>query len=102
MIAVKNARLLTEIQARNRDLTESLDRQTATADILRAISQAQTDIQPVFEAIAYSAMRLFEAWSAAVFRYDGALMSAGCGAGRNAREHRPRSWRAIARPGVPR
>ena len=75
VIAVKNARLLTEIQESNRDLTESLDRQTATADILRAISQAQTDVQPVFEAIADSAMRLFEAGGAAVARYDGELIS---------------------------
>jgi GAF domain-containing protein/DNA-binding response OmpR family regulator len=75
VIAIENARLLTEIQARNRDLTESLDRQTATADILRAISQAQTDVQPVFEAIADSAMRLFGAWASAVARYDGQLVS---------------------------
>ncbi len=75
VIAVKNARLLTEIQESNRDLTESLDRQTATADILRAISQAQTDVQPVFEAIADSAMRLFGAGGAAVARYDGELIS---------------------------
>ena len=38
------------------------------------ISQAQADVQPVFEAIADSAMRLFGAWSASVWRYDGELL----------------------------
>jgi GAF domain-containing protein/CheY-like chemotaxis protein len=56
------------------ELTDSLDRQTATADILRVISQAQADIQPVFEAIADSAMRLFGAWSATVWRYEDELI----------------------------
>ena len=75
VIAIENARLLTELQARNRDLTESLDRQTATAEILRVISQAQTDVRPVFEAIADSAMRLLGAWATAVTRYDGEQVS---------------------------
>ena len=67
-------RLFNELQTRNRDLTEALDRQTATAEILRVISQAQADIQPVFEAIADSAMRLFGAWSASVHRYEDGLL----------------------------
>ncbi len=71
VIAIENARLFAELRARNRDLTDALDRQTATAEILRAISQAQADVQPVFEVIADSAMRLFAAWSLAVYRYDG-------------------------------
>jgi two-component system NtrC family sensor kinase len=64
VIAIENARLFSEV-------TSALDRQTATAEVLRTISQAQADVQPVFEAIADSAMRLFGAWSASVFRYDG-------------------------------
>ena len=75
VIAIENVRLFTELEARNSDLSEALDRQTATADILRAISQAQTDVQPVFEALADSAMRLLGAWGAAVGRYDGELLS---------------------------
>src|SRR6266849_5233806 len=70
VIAIENVRLFKEAEARNRDLTEALDRQTATAEILRVISQAQADVQPVFEAIADSVMRLFGAWSASVFRYE--------------------------------
>ncbi|HEY7363195.1 MAG TPA: GAF domain-containing protein, partial [Methylomirabilota bacterium] len=74
VIAIENVRLFKALEARNRDLTDALDRQTATADILRVISQAQADVQPVFEAIADSAMRLFGAWSAAVFRYEDELI----------------------------
>ncbi|HET9488788.1 MAG TPA: GAF domain-containing protein [Methylomirabilota bacterium] len=80
-IAIENTRLFTELQARNRDLTDALDRQTATADILRTISQAQADVQPVFEAIADSAMRLFGAWSAVVFRHEGGLVRAAAARG---------------------
>jgi signal transduction histidine kinase len=75
VIAIENVRLFNELAARNRELGKALERQTATADILRAISQAQTDVQPVFEAIADSAMRLFGAWSAGVVRYDGEMVS---------------------------
>ncbi|MGH7310831.1 MAG: GAF domain-containing protein, partial [Candidatus Rokuibacteriota bacterium] len=76
VIAIENVRLFKELEARNRDLTDALDRQTATADILRVISQAQADVQPVFETIADSAMQLFGAWSAAVFRYEDQLIRA--------------------------
>jgi two-component system, NtrC family, sensor kinase len=68
VIAIENARLLGELQARNAELTQSLDRQTATAEILRVVSQSQTDVQPVFEAIADAALRLFHAWSSGIFR----------------------------------
>src|SRR5262249_60945299 len=54
-----------------RDSPHPPDRQPATADILRAISQAQTEEWPVFQAIADSAQRLFDAWTTGVFRYDG-------------------------------
>ena len=74
VIAIENVRLFTELQARNRDLTEALDRQTATAEVLRVISQAQTELQPVFEAIVDHAMRLFRAWAASVLRVDGQLI----------------------------
>ena len=75
VIAIENVRLFKELAARNRDLTESLDWQTATAEILRVISQAQSDVRPVFEAIADSAMRLLGAWATAVTRYDGEQVS---------------------------
>jgi GAF domain-containing protein len=74
VIAIENVRLFKELQARNRELTESLEQQTATAEILGTISQAQADVQPVFEAIADSAMRLFGAWSVGVYRYEAELL----------------------------
>src|SRR3989442_5115622 len=74
VIAIENVRLFKELEARNRDLSDALDRQTATAEILRVISQALADVQPAFEAIADSVMRLFGAWSASVFRYEGELI----------------------------
>src|SRR5262249_27856599 len=52
-------------------LTEALARETATGEILRIISSSPADAQPVFDAIADSAMRLSGAWSAVVLRYDG-------------------------------
>ena len=61
VIAIENVRLFTELQATNRDLTTALDKQTATSDILRVISRSQTDLQPVFEAIVSSAVRLLRA-----------------------------------------
>ncbi len=74
VIAIENVRLFKELEAKNRDLTEALDRQTATSEILRAISRAQTDVQPVFDVIAASALRLCDGVASFVFRHDGTLI----------------------------
>ncbi len=74
VIAIENVRLFTELQTSNRDLTEALDQQTASAEILRAISSSPTDVQPVFDAIAESAARLCDGIFGIVYRLDGNMV----------------------------
>ncbi len=74
VIAIENVRLFTELEARNRDLTEALEQQTATSEILRIISSSPTDVQPTFAAIAASATQLCAGVNGMVIRFDGQLM----------------------------
>jgi two-component system, NtrC family, sensor kinase len=74
VIAIENVRLFMELQTSNRDLTQALDQQTATSGILRSIAHAQTDAQPVFDAIVDSAMRLLRAESGAMYRLSGDMV----------------------------
>src|SRR5712692_6280258 len=73
VIAIENVRLFTELGARNRDLTEAREQQTATAEILRVISRSQTDVQPVFDTIVRSAMKLCDGLFSALYQFDGEL-----------------------------
>ena len=74
VIAIENVRLFEELGARNRDLTEALDQQTATAEILRTIAHAQSDAQPVFDTIVRSAARLCKSLMASVLLTDGRML----------------------------
>jgi signal transduction histidine kinase len=81
VIAIENVRLFTELQEKNRALTqahaqvtEALEQQTATSEILRVISSSPTDVQPVFYAIVRAAVRLCQAVQSNVQLFDGQLM----------------------------
>jgi two-component system, NtrC family, sensor kinase len=74
VVAIENVRLFKELQARNHDLTEALEQQTATAEILRVISQSQTDVRPVFDTIVRSAVRLCDGLFSGLIQFDGELL----------------------------
>jgi signal transduction histidine kinase/DNA-binding response OmpR family regulator len=76
-IAIENVRLFRELEARNRDITEALEQQTATSEILRVISSSPTDVQPVFDAIVESSARLCGALFSSVYQFDGELIHVG-------------------------
>src|SRR5688572_441542 len=68
------AEALAQLQTRNRELEEALERQTATSEILRIIRSFQTDVQPVFDAIAAKALDLCRATTGWVYKFDGDLI----------------------------
>ena len=93
VIAIENVRLFTDLQARNREISDALDQQTATSEILRAISASPTDLQGVLDTVAASAARLCDSVDAQIFRIDGTMLRIAASYGQI-----PKTTSAEARP----
>jgi GAF domain-containing protein len=71
VIAIENARLFNELQERNREVTEALEREKATGEVLEIVSKSPTDLRPVGQAIAEAVKRLCQAGTVGVFLING-------------------------------
>src|SRR5262249_53697179 len=71
VIAIENVRLFDELQARTRELSESLEQQTATSEVLKVISSSPGELEPVFEAMLANATRICEATFGNLWLFEG-------------------------------
>jgi signal transduction histidine kinase len=71
VIAIENVRLFDEVQARTHDLSEALEQQTATSEVLKVISSSPGALNPVFGALLQNAIKICDARFGALWLYDG-------------------------------
>src|SRR5262249_36579638 len=71
VIAIENTRLLNELRQRTDDLSDSLEQQTATSEVLRVISSSPSELEPVFQSMLVNAMTICEAEFGHLLLYDG-------------------------------
>jgi two-component system, NtrC family, sensor kinase len=74
VIAIENVRLFEAEQQRTRELSESLEQQTATSEVLKVISSSPGDLEPVFAAMLENAVRICDAKFGNIYRWDGELL----------------------------
>ncbi len=91
VIAIENARLLNELRQRTNDLSEALEQQTATSEVLTVISSSPGELQPVFEAMLENATRLCGAKFGNLLLYDGTAFQV------SAMHGAPPAWEALRR-----
>jgi GAF domain-containing protein len=77
VIAIENTRLFEEVQARSRDLAQSLEYQTATSEVLKVISRSPSELQHVLDAIVATAIKLCEGFDAIIFLKEGDRLRVG-------------------------
>jgi GAF domain-containing protein len=75
VIAIENARLLNELRQRTGDLSEALEQQTATSQVLQVISTSPGDLEPVFTTMLEKAVRICDASFGNIFRWDGKFLN---------------------------
>jgi adenylate cyclase len=74
VIAIENVRLLNELRQRTTDLSEALEEQTATSEVLQVISSSPGDLEPVFATMLENAVRICDAKFGNIHRWDGEAM----------------------------
>ena len=97
-IAIENVRLFDDVQAHTRELSESLQQQTATADVLKVISRSAFDLQTVLDTLTESACKLCDAEAANIWRPDGDGFKVAAMFGATA-EHRAALKQVVNKPG---
>src|SRR5262249_39241576 len=76
VIAIENTRLLHELRQRTTDLSEALEQQTATSEVLQVISSSPGELEPVFQAMLENAVRICEAKFGVLFQSEGEALRA--------------------------